>query len=78
MFRRFPSLFVCIQFSDAYVKDLSTIVFFNINFSFHVHHNYKISNFVQQQILILQLFFIILRVVNLTPTYLMFRTISHT
>ena len=28
------SLFVCIQVSDAYVKVLYIVVFFNINFSF--------------------------------------------
>ena len=34
MFIRFLSLFVSIQISDAYVKDLSVIVLFNLNFSF--------------------------------------------
>ena len=34
MFRRFLSLFVSIQVSDIYVKDLPIIVFFNLNFSF--------------------------------------------
>ena len=34
MFILFVSLFVGIQVSDAYVKDLSFIVFFDLNFSF--------------------------------------------
>jgi len=34
MFICFPSVFVSIQFSDAYVNILCIIVYFNINFSF--------------------------------------------
>ena len=34
MFRHFLSLFVYIQVSDVYVKDLCIIVYFNINFTF--------------------------------------------
>ena len=34
MYICFHSLSVSMQVSDAYVKDLSIIVFFNINFSF--------------------------------------------
>jgi hypothetical protein len=34
MFNFFLSLFVIVEVSDAYVNDLSIIVFFSINFSF--------------------------------------------
>ena len=83
MFTCFLSLSVGIQVFDAYIKDLSIIVFFNINFSFLdiflFLKNYCIMKYVLLALLILSCksVWCLLSTLSAEPKYIKFATLSN-